>query len=46
MSHEANVGIEHVEKKLGKAKDAKRSEEGQTQYNIVWALIKASNFNH
>ena len=51
MSHEATVGIEHVEKKLTHAKDAKsdlKKAKREAYEDIVWALISSKEFlfNH
>jgi hypothetical protein len=51
MSHEANVGIEHVEKKLSRAKAAKadvKVAKREAYEDIVWALISSKEFlfNH
>ncbi|MBG87068.1 MAG: S-layer protein [Verrucomicrobiales bacterium] len=51
MSHEANVGIEHVEKKLNRAKEAKsdiKLARREAYEDIVWALISSKEFlfNH
>ncbi|MGB0581200.1 MAG: DUF1549 domain-containing protein [Limisphaerales bacterium] len=51
MSHEANVGVEHVEKKLNHAKDAKsdlKKAKREAYEDIVWALISSKEFlfNH